>query len=565
MIFGYVIRLVPVCDSQKVTGPPLAQFINTNISKVNSSVEGNPAYVTNLNECKPFIREDKPNSYGMIGSTKIKGGVPINSNDTTLKNIQNKTGNSKPVNQVANTFNMRSRSVVHPKVQNIKVQKIVPAKPQIVVQQQKPQKIVQQQKPQIVVQQQKPQKIVQQQKPQIVVQQQKPQIVAPPVVLQPKVVAPPPQTVPIYQPVYPIIIPQNSLDCSKQNKLQFCPPVKKKSTNNTVTKSRTYVGGSANLGKTSSSISSYRSSSSTLIDKSSEKVHESLEDSSLIKRAKTTHIEIEDSSSFNFIELRNFCNMNIEPQIRECEKYKLSSFVLDTDRLTVSYHVIGQILHDKGIRVKDLVEYIKGSTVEDLRRLNETINRAFNMSKKLKENEKVICSVSSKINVCYTALYKKNSDDYNIQHRKSRNGTFDLNEKTLEDTNDHIQNIVTIGTKNKEVQEVREDISSASKSEDISSASKSEDISSASKSEDISSASKSEDISSAGKSENIHEDCLKIMKMSDLVKGNTFDPCLDFFKHRINQISKGDFAYCSMMEPRYRENGDSILYLSELF
>jgi hypothetical protein len=335
--------------------------------------------------------------------------------------------------------------------------------------------------------------------------------------------------------------------------------------------------------------------------------------------------------------------MNIEPQIRECEKYKLSSFVLDTDRLTVSYHVIGQILHDKGIRVKDLVEYIKGSTVEDLRRLNETINRAFNMSKKLKENEKVICSVSSKINVCYTALYKKNSDDYNIQHRKSRNGTFDLNEKTLEDTNDHIQNIVTIGTKNKEVQEVREDISSASKSEDISSASKSEDISSASKSEDISSASKSEDISSAGKSENIQyrrqknptflelgselenldtkdekqgdssdykyentfnkifykdrhnnriynvineesknneqrktpcaigsllynsEDCLKIMKMSDLVKGNTFDPCLDFFKHRINQISKGDFAYCSMMEPRYRENGDSILYLSELF
>jgi hypothetical protein len=184
MIFGYVIRLVPVCDSQKVTGPPLAQFINTNISKVNSSVEGNPAYVTNLNECKPFIREDKPNSYGMIGSTKIKGGVPINSNDTTLKNIQNKTGNSKPVNQVANTFNMRSRSVVHPKVQNIKVQKIVPAKPQIVVQQQKPQKIVQQQKPQIVV------------------QQQKPQIVAPPVVLQPKVVAPPPQTV-----VLPPIIP----------------------------------------------------------------------------------------------------------------------------------------------------------------------------------------------------------------------------------------------------------------------------------------------------------------------------------------------------------------------
>ena len=103
---GYVIRLVPYCDSQKITGAPLAQFINTNVNKIHNSVEGNFAFTTNLQNClpatKPIISPVfiKPKNFQVFGSLKTPlNKTPLNKtpqNKTQLNKTQlNKTPQNK--------------------------------------------------------------------------------------------------------------------------------------------------------------------------------------------------------------------------------------------------------------------------------------------------------------------------------------------------------------------------------------------------------------------------------------------------------------------------------------
>lgn len=56
----------------------------------------------------------------------------------------------------------------------------------------------------------------------------------------------------------------------------------------------------------------------------------------------------------------------------------------------------------------------------------------------------------------------------------------------------------------------------------------------------------------------------KVLKMSDIIKGNSYDPCFSLFKNKIDQLASGNFAYCSLLDSNNYGGKGSLVYLSDI-
>ncbi|WUR04208.1 uncharacterized protein VNE69_07274 [Vairimorpha necatrix] len=581
LITGYYLRLIPYCDQQKMTGAPTARYFNRN---VHTSFEGSLGFTTDLRTCIPRMKKPVQAPQKMIKSKKIVG-IPIQKNimkpQMPKKNIKQKIQPKivKPV-----------QYYVQPQVVTPKYQKPATSTSKVFTTNQQlinvlPVRYVEQStKTPSTKQKKKSAKtptnnvVALPPSPPINIPPIQPlsqiQPILPPQILQLQPISPiqPPQIQPISPIRFPQIpsMPQNCVDLQQ------------------------------NTGKESANCYSSSSSSNIKVSENYKK---------------------ENSS---FISLRNLCNMKIVPFFMECDPYKLHTIRINSSSFHISSDLIGNILKNNGITDKELISKSTGLSLEEIRRisilLDEITPQAYNLKDEIincfknKDTGEYTCTHLK----CQNGICKESNNEPEPQYKQNKYNILNINLPIINEDESYVKNTITIETiktkdktliesENKYEEEPKEQYKKPKylpymefeedknkntveidgvepENQQTNEEETNEDI----KNEDSARTlvnkifyadrqrNKIFDILS-NENENIGGDqcdtsdpnynskeCVKVVRMSDLMRGRYLDPCLEMFKNKINKISEGNFAYCSLTEPSNYENGDSMLYLSEL-
>ncbi|KAF9763156.1 hypothetical protein NGRA_1468 [Nosema granulosis] len=368
------IRLVPICQSDKLSGPPLATYFQKNTSKIVGNVNSVPAYSQIRKECVPATTGGRVQAMGSLEGTGIRSNTGILMNrgnsmvqgatvpfvNKVIQNVPVKKADAMPQRQISGTGVLQQKRITNTlPLFTAPIRMIQPSTPvKIVPVQMIPVKKI-------------TRPVTVQQPARIVPIQHKTTPLAHPIPIAAK-------QVPAQQPAKTIIIQSPVIQAPQVKTVQKQAATHVPQPQNSTNVPVRFVPMVVNPHKTPSTVP--------------------------LKQPLAIPVPHKQPQ---FIPMHSLCNMNVTPMIPECVQHKISAPIINLQeipQIAVPQTIVPKIVKNQGIHDVELIKVIEGISLVELRKLNKIVGDIFS----------IVNNLSSEI-----AKQKQETDAkfYNIFHQ----------------------------------------------------------------------------------------------------------------------------------------------------